>query len=156
MRQTALTIVLSLLCAVIHAADVVWFDGSHPITYSIPTNVEPVVKVALDMWKSDMLQVTGMMPVASSKGVIKVLQSKGSADGFRITVKGRQIIMKRTSIGRKFWHTINSAWPRNIPAPMRTDMVPITEERMPDGVDSAGIVNISVSDIDQRPPIEQP
>ena len=94
MRQTALTIVLSLLCAVIHAADVVWFDGSHPITYSIPTDVEPVVKVALDMWKSDMLQVTGMMPMASSKGAIKVLQSKGSADGFRITVKGRQIIIE--------------------------------------------------------------
>ena len=48
------------------------------------------------------------------------------------------------------------AWPRNIPAPMRTEMVPMTEERMPDGVDSAGIVRISVSDIDQRPPIEQP
>ena len=94
MRQTALTIVLSLLCAVIHAADVVWFDGSHPITYSIPADVEPVVKVALDMWKSDMLQVTGMMPVASSKGVIKVVQSKGAADGFRITVKGRQIIIE--------------------------------------------------------------
>ena len=32
----------------------------------------------------------------------------------------------------------------------------MTEARMPDGEDSAGIVKISVSDIDHRPPMEQP
>ena len=75
-------------------AQVVWFDGKAPITYSIPKKVEPVVKVALDMWKSDMQQVTGMEPVASARPRIKVVQGKGPADGFRIDVKGEQIIVE--------------------------------------------------------------
>ena len=36
-------------------AEVVWFDGRHPITYQLPTDVEPVVMTALEMWKTDML-----------------------------------------------------------------------------------------------------
>ena len=78
----------------LHAADVIWFDGRNPITYSVPNEVEPVVKVALDMWKSDMLQVTGMMPVASRKPTIKVVQGKGVADGFSIYTKGGQIVVE--------------------------------------------------------------
>ncbi len=84
---------LLLLPSVVHA-EVVWFDGRNPITYSIPKKVEPVVKVALDMWKDDMRQVTGMVPVESSKGTIKVVAGKGAADGFRIYVKGGQIVVE--------------------------------------------------------------
>ena len=94
MKRTALLIILYLMCHVAHAADIVWFDGTNPITYSIPKDVEPVVKIALDMWKSDMQQVTGMTPQASSKGTIKVVQGRGIADGFRIYVKGKQIIVE--------------------------------------------------------------
>ena len=47
------------------AGEVVWFDGQHPVTYSLPKRVEPVVKVALDLFKSDLQQVTGLTPVAS-------------------------------------------------------------------------------------------
>lgn len=75
-------------------AVVVWFDGKAPISYSVPKNVEPVVKIALGMWKSDMLQVTGMEPVASSQPKIKVMQGKGAADGFRIYIKGGQIVVE--------------------------------------------------------------
>ena len=35
-------------------------------------------------------------------------------------------------------------------------MVPITEDLIPEGEDSAGMVSIKVSDMDQRPPIEHP
>jgi len=55
-----------LLLSLMAEAQVVWFDGKKPITYSIPKNVEPVVKIALEMWKGDMQQVTGMEPVAST------------------------------------------------------------------------------------------
>ena len=75
-------------------AQVVWFDGKTPITYSTPKHVEPVVKMALDMWKDDMQQVTGMEPVASARPRIKVVRGKGPADGFRIYVKGEQIIVE--------------------------------------------------------------
>ena len=34
-----------------YTAELIWFDGQHPITYQMPQMVEPVVKVALEMWK---------------------------------------------------------------------------------------------------------
>lgn len=83
MRKTTLILAL-LLLSLMAKAQVVWFNGKTPITYSIPKKVEPVVKIALEMWKGDMQQVTGMEPVASTSPKIKVIQGKGAADGFRI------------------------------------------------------------------------
>ena len=77
------------------SSEVVWFDGQHPITYSIPKKVEPVVKIALEMWKDDMQQVTGMIPVASTKATIRIIQASDiPTDGFRIYIKGGQIIIE--------------------------------------------------------------
>ena len=76
-----------------YAGELVWFDGKNPITYRLPKNVEPVVMTALDMWKSDMLQVTGRAPRPSAKATVQVVRGKGPADGFRIyTKKGRIIV----------------------------------------------------------------
>ena len=78
-------------------AEVVWFDGQHPITYSLPKKVEPVVKIALEMWKDDMRQVTGLEPVSTGKAKVKVIVEQShalSADGFRISVKNGQIIIE--------------------------------------------------------------
>ena len=85
---------LLLLFPCVVRAEVLWFDGRNPITYSIPKKVEPVVKVALDMWKDDMRQVTGMVPVESGKGTVKLIAGKGAADGFRIYVKCGQIVVE--------------------------------------------------------------
>jgi len=93
MRKTTLILVL-LLLSLMARAQVVWFDGKTPITYHIPKNAEPVVKAALDMWKGDMQQVTGFTPVTSARPRIKVIQGKGVADGFRIYIKGEQIIVE--------------------------------------------------------------
>ena len=93
MRRTTLILTL-LLLSLMAEAQIVWFDGKNPITYSVPKNAEPVVKIALDMWKSDMQQVTGMEPMASVKTKIKVKQGRGAADGFRIYIKGEQIIVE--------------------------------------------------------------
>ena len=93
-----LTILFALLLAGSIAAreprQVVWFDGRHPITYSVPTDVEPVVTTALAMWKDDMRQVTGMEPVAAKKAIVRVVPGKGAADGFRISVSGGQIVVE--------------------------------------------------------------
>ena len=76
-------------------AEVVWFDGQHPITYQMPKDVEPVVMTALEMWKDDMQQVTGVEPVASDKATIQVVHAPTlTADGFRIYIKGGQIIVE--------------------------------------------------------------
>ncbi len=93
-RKITLSILFVVCCCHLSAADVVWFDGHHPITYSVPKKIEPVVKIALDMWKDDMRQVTGMVPVVSQKGTVKVVAGKGPADGFRLYAKGGQIIVE--------------------------------------------------------------
>ena len=75
-------------------APVVVFDGKKPVSYSLPKTVEPVVKVALEMWKEDMRQVTGFQPVASQKAVVKVIKGQGVPDGFRIYAKDGQIVIE--------------------------------------------------------------
>ena len=77
------------------ASELVWFDGQSPITYQMPKKVEPVVKIALDMWKDDMRQVTGMTPVGSSKAVVNLVQTKEiPVDGFRISIQKDKIIIE--------------------------------------------------------------
>ncbi len=75
-------------------AQVVWFDGHSPITYSIPEKTEPVVKTALSMWKSDMFQVTGLEPILSANPVIKVMAGDVVADGFHIYIQDKQIVIE--------------------------------------------------------------
>ena len=76
-------------------SDVVWFDGQHPVSYQVADKVDPVVKIALQMFSSDMEMVTGMKPVASREASIRIVQGKGSDDGFRISVnKQGQILIE--------------------------------------------------------------
>jgi hypothetical protein len=93
MRKSALVLALMLL-SLSAMAQVVWFDGKHPITYSVPKQVEPVVQIALDMWKGDMRQVTGLTPIASARPAVRVVQGRGVDDGFRIYVKDGQIVVE--------------------------------------------------------------
>lgn len=76
------------------AADVVWFDGQHPVSYQVVGKTDPVVNIALQMFESDMLQVTGMKPVAAKKAAIRIVQGKGMDDGFRLSVKNGQILIE--------------------------------------------------------------
>ena len=69
---------MSCYSALTSHAEVVWFDGKQPITFSLPAKVEPVVTTALEMWKDDMRQVTGMEAVASRKATIRILHNSRS------------------------------------------------------------------------------
>ena len=81
-----------------YTAELIWFDGQHPITYQMPQMVEPVVKVALEMWKDDMQQVTGVMPVASSKAVVKMTKVASiPGDGFHIYIEDGQIVIESSN-----------------------------------------------------------
>lgn len=93
MQKRFLAFFLSLL-PLAAMAEVVWFDGQHPVTYSLPRRVEPVFEVALRLFKNDIRQVTGFTPVASRKPVVRVIQGHGAPDGFRIYVKRGQIIVE--------------------------------------------------------------
>ena len=98
LRQITLYYLL-LVCTFATAADVVWFDGQHPVSYQVVGKTDPVVKIALEMFCSDMEQVTGMVPVNSGKiksgnATIRIVQGKGSDDGFRLSVKKGQILVE--------------------------------------------------------------
>ena len=88
---------LLLICHPILAlsTESVWFDGQHPITYQVPKKVDHVVKTALEMWKGDMLQVTGMTPVASAKATVRLVHTPSMpADGFHIYTNNGQIVIE--------------------------------------------------------------
>ena len=73
LRQITFLFLLSISMTAV-AADVVWFDGQHPVSYQVVGKTDPVVKIALQMFESDMLQVTGMKPVAAKKAAIRIVQ----------------------------------------------------------------------------------
>ena len=102
MKQTAfLLILLALLSSrPLCAADIVWFDGQHPVTYQVVGHADPVVKTALQMFSDDMRQVTGMRAVASRKAAIRIVQGKGTDDGFRLSVNRQGQIVVEGHNGR--------------------------------------------------------
>ena len=79
---------------------VVWFDGQHPVTYQVVGKTDPVVKIALQMFTSDMQQVTGMEPVAAKNATIRIIQGKGQDDGFRLSVAPEGQILVEGHNGR--------------------------------------------------------
>ena len=76
------------------AADVAWFDGKNPVSYQVVGKTDPVVQMALRMFSDDMEMVTGMKPVEVSKASIRIIQGKGSDDGFRLSVKNGQVVVE--------------------------------------------------------------
>ena len=74
--KTRLLLSLSLLAVVVvsRAAGVVLFDGNHPVTYFVEGRKAPVVDVALQMFRSDMEQVTGMKAELNKGGTIRICQ----------------------------------------------------------------------------------
>ena len=114
MTKAALTLLLAASATAADAAEVAWYDGKNPVTYSVQKNTEPVVEVALQMFASDMEAVTGRKAVAAaekraairlveldkaSASVRRQLQKQGvpvgelqkKIDGFHISVIGGQV-----------------------------------------------------------------
>ena len=73
-RKILLTALLMLSGAAAMAADVVWYDGQQPVSYRVEGPSAPVVGVALDMFASDMQQVTGQRAVATQNATIRIYQ----------------------------------------------------------------------------------
>ena len=99
------------------AKDFIWFDGKEAVRCYVPKNVDPVVKIAAEMFSADMQAVTGMKAMAAKQekdAVIKIVElDKASSatksalrkqgipvdevsqkiDGFHISIKGNQIVV---------------------------------------------------------------
>ena len=76
-RKTFLTILLAAgMSLTAPAADLCWFDGSKPVSYTIVGKTSPVVSVAIGMFTQDLEAVTGMRPEAQSAGkaTIQIVQ----------------------------------------------------------------------------------
>ena len=109
MRKQLTTLLITLCCGIATATNIVWFDGTKPISYQVVGKTDPVVKMALQMWSDDMEQVTGMRPVSGAPrlmnsekritdstktATIVIKQGKGSDDGFRISAQNGQILIE--------------------------------------------------------------
>lgn len=109
MRKQLTTLLINLCCGIATATNIVWFDGTKPISYQVVGKTDPVVKMALQMWSDDMEQVTGMRPVSGATrlmnsekritdstktATIVIKQGKGSDDGFRISAQNGQILIE--------------------------------------------------------------
>ena len=79
------TVVVAASSLTLSAADIVWYDGSHPITYNIDGKTAPVVQIAVDMFRSDMEAVTGQTPLAHKDGTLQLVE----LDKATATVKNR-------------------------------------------------------------------
>ena len=87
--------IVALLCSSnILKANIVWYDGSNAVSYLVEGKAAPVVQQALRLFEGDMELVTGKKAVASKNAVIRIVQGKGSDDGFCISVKDGKIVVE--------------------------------------------------------------
>lgn len=63
-----------LMVGTVWAKDAVWYDGSHAVQYSVVGKVSPVVEVALQLFRSDMKDVTGQPAHSNKKAMIEIYQ----------------------------------------------------------------------------------
>ena len=104
-------------------ASTVWYDGHQPVTYQVVGKVDPVVKIALQMFEEDMRLVTGKRAVdvkaakaassarktsstssassddlvtSSTPAIIRISQGNGEDDGFslRVSEDGHSILVE--------------------------------------------------------------
>lgn len=75
MRKIWIALLLAAACMGGQAANLTWYDGQKAISYQIEGETSPVVKIALDLFKSDLRQVTGKTPEQTAKqGVVHIVQ----------------------------------------------------------------------------------
>ncbi len=82
MTKIIISMLLTALVLPLHAKDIVWFDGTNPVTYNIHENTDPVVEVALEMFSEDMLEVTETyaIPACQNKAKIHIYQLDKATD----------------------------------------------------------------------------
>lgn len=76
---TALATTISIIAG---AAEIIWFDGKNPVSYSMPTAPDPVVETAAGMFADDMLAVTGSRaePTSPDQARIRLIQLDTAED----------------------------------------------------------------------------
>lgn len=70
-----LLVIMTLFSVAAMAADVIWFDGTKAVSYTVMTKkAAPVVEIALQMFREDMKAVTGLEARSHKNGKIEIYQ----------------------------------------------------------------------------------
>ncbi len=71
---TFLLLVISFSFTATIRAELKWFDGTNPVSYFVEGKSAPVVRVALEMFSSDMEKVTGQKALSDKKAQIRIYE----------------------------------------------------------------------------------
>ena len=63
---TLIALAAALVATAASAREMLWYDGIHAVTLSVPKAADPVVTVAARMFASDMKAVTGQSAVTAA------------------------------------------------------------------------------------------
>lgn len=80
------------LCSA-YAKDIVWYDGTHPISYSVYGRPSAVVQTALDMFSEDMKAVTGkkITSVDKKNATVHIIQLDVMSPEVKATLKKENV-----------------------------------------------------------------
>lgn len=73
MRRFIISLLLIVFTLSIQAKDIVWFDGTNPVTYHVQNYAARVVDIALDMFSEDMLEVTETYAISAPANKANIL-----------------------------------------------------------------------------------
>ncbi len=101
MKKTAFTTIIAFLCGLtVWGGEVVWYDGSTPVTYCVESKVTPVVDIAIDMFAGDIQLVTGQRAIQRKQGAKICIYELDKADGATVKRLRSRGIAVDSVIGR--------------------------------------------------------
>ncbi|WP_448777546.1 glycosyl hydrolase 115 family protein [Bacteroides congonensis] len=91
--RSFLLIIVFVCSQIVRSNDFVWYNGTQAVSYALPQSTAPVVKIAIDMFKEDMKQVTGLSPEQSSasKAIVRIIQLDKADKKLRKELRGLNI-----------------------------------------------------------------
>lgn len=69
-----LTALMAMTAGPVLGGELAWYDGNRAVSYQVQGKAAPVVEVALQMFRSDMEQVTGQEAVSGKDAVIQIYE----------------------------------------------------------------------------------
>ena len=92
MKKYGILMLLAVFSSMAMAADYVWYDGNKAVSYQVNGKVHTVVGVALDLFKSDIQQVTDKMPQIVGKDATIQIYQLDAADAKTVkTLKAKGV-----------------------------------------------------------------
>ena len=103
MNRFVVTCAFIAAAVVATRAQLVWFDGQQAVSYQVQGKTEPVVEIALQMFRSDMQQVTGLEAVARKDATIQLYElDKNTSAVVRLQRQGVPVADVRSQMDA-FW-----------------------------------------------------